>query len=67
MHNNNNKTKFQYSVVNLEEKRTDNNKENGNGGGSLEHFVVARLAIMDMVASAFVTVGFSLIGSGVNI
>ncbi|KAG2216149.1 hypothetical protein INT45_003775 [Circinella minor] len=53
-----------YSVINLEEKHTENNKENDNGGGSLKHSVVARLAIMDMVASAFVTIGFSLIGSG---
>ncbi|KAI7858791.1 hypothetical protein BDC45DRAFT_497651 [Circinella umbellata] len=53
-----------YSVINLEEKHTENDKEKDNGGGSLEHFVVARLAIIDMVASAFATIGFSLIGSG---
>ncbi|KAI9246513.1 hypothetical protein BDA99DRAFT_527114 [Phascolomyces articulosus] len=51
-----------YSVVNVDE----NNKKGNTSteGGTLEHIVVARLAIMDMIASAFVTVGFSLIGSG---
>ncbi|KAI9494714.1 hypothetical protein BDB00DRAFT_761466 [Zychaea mexicana] len=47
------------SAVAIEKGHEDHDSA---GDGAIEHFAVARLATIDMIASAFVTVGFSLIG-----
>ncbi|KAI8149793.1 hypothetical protein BJV82DRAFT_584654 [Fennellomyces sp. T-0311] len=51
-----------FAVINLHGSKEE--REICAVNGSVKHLAVARLAILDMTASSFVTVGFSLIGSG---